>query len=37
MASTNTNTNSESILSTDIYEIADFYDQIRQDNIPDTA
>ena len=35
MASTNTNTNSESILSTDIYEIADFYDQIRQDNIPD--
>lgn len=34
MATTNINTNSESILSTDIYEIADFYDQIRQDNIP---
>lgn len=35
MASTNTNTNSETLLSSDIYEIADFYDQIRQDNIPD--
>ena len=35
MASTNINTNSENVLSTDIYEIADFYDQIRRDNIPD--
>ena len=35
MASTNTNTNSETVLSTDIYEIADFYDQIRIDHIPD--
>lgn len=32
---TNTNTSSETILSSDIYEIADFYDQIRRDNIPD--
>ena len=35
MASTNTNTNSATLLSTDIYEIADFYDYIRQTNIPD--
>ena len=35
MASTNTNTNSESLLSSDIYEIADFYDEIRRNNIPD--
>ena len=35
MATTNTNTSSETILSSDIYEIADFYDQIRRDNIPD--
>ena len=40
MASTNMNTNSESVLSSDIYEIADFYDQIRRNHIPnvdDTA
>ena len=35
MATTNMNTNSETILSSDIYEIADFYNQIRQENIPD--
>lgn len=35
MASTNTNTNSETVLSTDIYEVADFFDQIRHDHISD--
>ncbi len=35
MANTNMNTNSESMLSSDIYQISDFYDQIRQNNIPD--
>ena len=35
MANTNMNTNSESVLSSDIYEIAEFYDQIRQNTIPD--
>jgi hypothetical protein len=35
LASTNTNTDSQTILSTDIYEVADFLDQIRADNIPD--
>lgn len=35
MATTNTNTNSETVLSSDIYEIADFYNQIREQTIPD--
>ena len=35
MASTNTNTDNQNILSTDIYEISEFLDQIREDNIPD--
>ena len=35
MASTNTNTDNQNILSTDIYEVAEFLDQIRADNIPD--
>ena len=35
MASTNTNTNNQNVLSTDIYEIAEFFDQVREDNIPD--
>ena len=35
MASTNTNTSNTATLSTDIYEISEFLDQIRQDNIPD--
>lgn len=35
MASTNTNTSNTATLSTDIYEISDFLDQIRADNIPD--
>lgn len=40
MASTNLNTNSESVLSSDIYEIAEFFDRIRRTHIPnvdDTA
>lgn len=38
MASTNTNTGSDqSILSTDIYEISDFIDQIRKDNVPNVS
>ena len=35
MASTNTNTDNQNVLSTDIYEISEFLDQIRVDNIPD--
>lgn len=35
MAFTNTNTGNQNILSTDIYEISEFLDQIREDNIPD--
>ena len=35
MASTNTNTDNQNTLSTDIYEVAQFYDNIRQNNIPD--
>ena len=35
MASTNVNTNSETLISTDIYEIAEFYDYIRANHIPD--
>ena len=35
MASTNVNTNSETLISTDIYEIAEFYDYIRASHIPD--
>lgn len=35
MATTNTNTNSETVLSSDIYEIADFYNHIREETIPD--
>lgn len=35
MASTNTNTDNQNTLSTDIYEVAQFYDSIRQNNIPD--
>ena len=35
MASTNVNTNSETVISTDIYEIAEFYDYIRASHIPD--
>lgn len=34
MASTNINTDNQNILSTDIYEIAEFLDQVRRDNIP---
>ena len=37
MASTNTNTNSETLISTDIYEISEFYDNIRQTHIPDVS
>ena len=38
MASTNTNTGSnQSRLSTDIYEISDFIDQIRKDNVPNVS
>lgn len=35
MASTNTNTNDRNLLSTDIYDVSAFLDQIRQDQIPD--
>ena len=35
MATTNLNTNSESIISSDLYEIFDFYDQLRAINVPD--
>jgi len=35
MASTNTNTDNQNILSTDIYEITEFLDQVRHDNITD--
>ena len=35
MATTNTNTSNDTSLSTDIYEISDFIDSIRRDNIPD--
>ena len=38
MATTNTNTDaSDSVLSTDIYEISDFIDQVRQNNISDVS
>ena len=38
MASTNTNTSKEtSVLSTDIYEISDFIENIRQNTIPDIS
>lgn len=33
MATTNTNTDNQNILSTDIYDISNFLDQIRKDNI----
>ena len=33
MASTNTNTENKNLLNTDVYDIAEFYDQIRRDNI----
>jgi len=35
MASTNTNTENNKILSTDIYEISEFLDAVRSENIPD--
>ena len=35
MANTNTNTSNDVSLSTDIYEIADFIDSVRRNNIPD--
>ena len=35
MASTNTNTDNQNILSTDIYEISEFLDQVRSNNISD--
>ena len=35
MANTNTNTNDHNLLSTDIYDVSAFLDQIRQDQIPD--
>lgn len=35
MANTNTNTGNTNQLSTDIYEVSGFLDQIRKDNIPD--
>lgn len=35
MVSTNTNTDNKNILSTDIYEISEFLDQVRENNIPD--
>ena len=35
MATTNTNTDNRNILSTDIYEISEFLDQARVNNIPD--
>ena len=36
MASTNTNTSKDdTVLSTDIYEISDFIDSVRQNNITD--
>lgn len=35
MASTNTNTDNQNVLSTDIYEISEFLDQARENNIPD--
>ena len=35
MANTNTNTGNTNQLSSDIYEVSAFLDQIRQDNIPD--
>ena len=34
MASTNTNTENQNVLSTDIYEVSDFLDQIRVDHMP---
>lgn len=35
MASTNVNTDNQNVISTDIYEISGFIDQIRQETIPD--
>ena len=35
MANTNTNTDDRILLSTDIYDVSGFLDQIRQDHIPD--
>lgn len=35
MASTNINTDNKNILSTDIYDISEFFDQVRENNIPD--
>ena len=35
MASTNINTDNQNILSTDIYEVSEFLDQVRENNIPD--
>lgn len=35
MASTNTNTDNTNVLSTDIYDVSAFLDQIRENNIPD--
>ena len=38
MASTNTNTSKDdTVLSTDIYEISDFIDSVRQNNITDIS
>ena len=34
---TNTNTSTDTVLSTDIYEISDFIDQIRKNNITDVS
>ena len=35
MAITNTNTTTDTIVSADIYELASFYESIRQTNMPD--
>lgn len=35
MASTNTNTDNKNVLSTDIYEVSEFLDDVRKNNIPD--
>lgn len=37
MATTNINTSNDTVLSTDIYEISDFIDQVRQNNITDIS
>lgn len=35
MATTNTNTGNSKLLSSDIYEVSEFLDQVRADNVPD--